>query len=100
MANADSASSVDNIVLTQAGGTFVIDDIGCDSSFDNITLTQTLSYNLNPNIFVNTGAVAVQYTGLKISVWDTGSRPPPVMGLIGFNTTTQAIEVYDGSAWV
>ena len=94
-----SASSAENLVLTQNGGTFTIQDSTSTSSAENVVLTQSVHYYLNPNVFVNTGDVAVQCTGLQIPVWDTGSRPPPKMGLIGFNVTISAIEVYDGSNW-
>lgn len=38
---------------------------------------------------------------LKIPVWTTGTRPvSPEVGLIGFNSTTKVIELYDGTVWV
>ena len=94
-----SASTADTVTIVQASGSFIISDSVSASTIDNVTLTQTLHFNLNPNVFVNTGDVAVQCTGLKIPVWDTGSRPPPVMGVVGFNTTLAKIEVYDGTTW-
>ena len=36
----------------------------------------------------------------RIATWDTGGRPSnPLRGTIGFNTSTNQIDVYDGSSW-
>lgn len=38
---------------------------------------------------------------LKIPVWTTGTRPvSPEIGLIGYNTTDEITELYDGTKWV
>lgn len=37
---------------------------------------------------------------IKISTWTTATRPQnPVVGLFGFNTTTNQFEYYNGTAW-
>jgi hypothetical protein len=37
----------------------------------------------------------------RISVWNNSGRPSsPRQGTIGFNTTSNKIEVYNGSGWV
>jgi hypothetical protein len=99
ISDAGSSSSADNVVLTFNGATFAIDNSGSTSSADNVTITQPSAYALNANLFVNTGDIAVQFTGLKMSSWNTANRPPPVEGLFGFNTETKAIEVYQGGIW-
>ena len=38
---------------------------------------------------------------LKIPVWTLGSRPiSPEIGLIGYNTTDEVVELYNGTEWV
>ena len=95
-----SSTSADNCVIIFNGGEFINQYSGSATSADNMALTRPMPYTLNPNVFVNTGDVAVQCTGLQIPVWDTGSRPPPKLGLIGFNVAKNAIEIYDGYFWV
>lgn len=39
--------------------------------------------------------------GLKLPVWTTSTRPSsPETGIVGWNTTISAIEIYTGTAWV
>lgn len=38
---------------------------------------------------------------LKIPLWTTSTRPAsPTLGMLGFNTDTNIIEIYDGSSWL
>ena len=41
----------------------------------------------------------MQLGNTRINTWNTLGRPTAKRGMIGFNTTTNKIEVYDGSAW-
>lgn len=36
---------------------------------------------------------------ITLPTWTTGSRPTSVTGLMGFNTSTSQVEIYDGTAW-
>lgn len=39
--------------------------------------------------------------GPRMPFWNTAGRPAaPLDGIYGYNTTTGAIEVWNGSAWV
>lgn len=41
------------------------------------------------------------FLGTQFGRWTTGTRPSsPVTGTAGYNTTTSAAEIWDGSAWV
>jgi hypothetical protein len=38
---------------------------------------------------------------LKVPVWTTGTRPvSPEIGLVGYNTTDEIVEIYDGTDWI
>lgn len=46
------------------------------------------------NTFVSTGTSA-----LTLPVGTTAQRPTAVVGMIRFNATTLAVEIYNGTSW-
>jgi hypothetical protein len=34
-----------------------------------------------------------------MDIWTTANRPTPIVGLVGFNTTTGRLELYNGTSW-
>jgi len=56
--------------------------------------------NYNNTVRVPTGHKLEIEKELKIPVWTTPTRPAnPSQGIMGYNTTTGVLEVYDGTLW-
>ncbi len=53
------------------------------------------STGVTANTLVSTGVGA-----LTLPVGTTAERPTAVVGMIRFNTTTSATEIYNGTSWV
>ena len=60
------------------------------------------SYSKNGNLYLYIGSdLSIMLGGPRMPTWNTAGRPPaPALGAFGFNTTTGAMEVWDGSTWV
>ena len=46
-----------------------------------------------------TAASVTATSSITNATWTTGTRPTPVTGLQGFNTSTQSLDLYNGSSW-
>lgn len=92
VANSDAATKfyVNNSMPSIGNITFSNTTISTSLGNGNITLSAT-----------GTGLVTIDGTaGLIIPAGNTAQRPSPaVQGTVRFNTTTNRVEVYDGSEW-
>ncbi|MGB5049924.1 MAG: LamG domain-containing protein, partial [Caldilineaceae bacterium] len=66
-----------------------------------LTSGATATYSKNTPLLIDSIGGKVLWIGLpKMSVWNTNGRPSaPTTGVVGFNSQTSAIEVWDGSSW-
>ena len=60
------------------------------------------SYVSNAELYLGIGSdLSIRLGGPRMPFWNTAGRPAaPLDGVYGYNTTTGAIEVWNGSAWV
>ena len=63
---------------------------------------QAASYVSNAELYLGIGSdLSIRLGGPRMPFWNTAGRPAaPLDGVYGYNTTTGAIEVWNGSAWV
>lgn len=61
-----------------------------------------IGYFSNAELYLGIGSdLSIRLGGPRMPFWTTGARPAtPLDGIYGFNTDTNAIEVWSGSAWV
>lgn len=103
------SGNVSNVVYIsgyQYVGALGIQNIPANVVLGNLTVTNTTigTSTSNANIVIDpngTGlAVIDTTTGLVIPVGNTAQQPSPgITGTIRFNTTTNLVEVYNGSGW-
>ena len=62
----------------------------------------TATYVSNAELYLDIGSgISMRLGGPRMPFWNTAGRPAaPLDGIYGYNTTTGAIEVWNGSAWV
>lgn len=63
---------------------------------------QATGYVPNTNLYLGIGSdLSIRLGPPRMPFWTTAARPAaPLDGVYGYNTTTGAIEVWNGSAWV
>ena len=97
--------SANSIVLAVVTGT-----AGASPSAPTLTQSDTAVYQLllaNVNVPANASTIAAgnvtdarTFMGANVGVWTTATRPTATQGLIGWNTSTNLLEGYNGTAWV
>lgn len=62
---------------------------------------QNNDYSNNDPYYVDIGGgLSAMLDKNKVPYWNTANRPSsPVKGMVGYNVTTESLEVYNGSAW-
>lgn len=90
-----------SIVLQVVKGTAAVSPIA-----PTLSQTDTTTYQLLlANVAVAAGATTISAGDVSdlrtfiVNAWPSTARPSAVMGLAGYNTTSQKFELYTGSAW-
>lgn len=97
----DSLSSIENIVLVLASGTFVIADLSSATTIENIVIYQDTGLSYNRQLLIDSiGGKVIELGNSTINTWNTAGRPTGKLGIIGFNTETSELEIYNGSSWI
>lgn len=85
---------------------YVDNQVGNIGNIGNLTVVDTTisASTANANIFIDPPGIGqfqiVGTNGFVVPAGATGDRPDPVaQGTVRFNTTTNQLEVYDGSEW-
>ena len=96
--------TANSIVLAVVTGT-----AAASPTAPTLTQTDTGTYQLllaNVTVPANASTIAAgnvtdlrTFMGANVGVWTTATRPTPVQGIIGWNTTTNSLEGYNGSVW-
>jgi len=100
--DAESLSDIDNIDLEFNGGEFIVEGMTSASSIDNIELNSEDVADLDKNnqLYIDSiGGKVLELGNSTINTWNTAGRPTGKLGIIGFNTTLNQLEIYAGSSW-
>ena len=97
----DSLSEIENIVLVLESGIFVIADLSNATTIENIVLYQDTGLSYNRQLLIDSiGGKIIELGSSTINTWNTAGRPTGKLGIIGLNTETTQLEIYNGSSWI
>lgn len=97
--------STNSIVLAVKSGT-----AATSPSDPSLTQTETDVYELalaRVEVAANSVTISASnvtdrrsFLGTQVGIWPSALRPAGAIGLVGYNTSTNRLEIYNGSAWV
>lgn len=94
--------SSDSIVLAVVAGTPNASPVAPSLTQNDTTIFELLLANVLVAAGVTniTSGAITDLRSFMTDVWTTAARPTGQLGLTGYNTTTQKLETWNGSAWV